>query len=273
MALCRRTSTHSSTTKQLASVVPSLTELSQPEFCNHQLINFIQLLFRADSFSNPATTPSLERCKQFYSATDFNNINFKFIANNFNYSKNLNAVLGQLLKPLGYRKNGTRFTLSQGLFDFSFNLTRSSWNSLTNRPKYLSVYLEVVSLDRSIGCSIPLFRLTKEPFPVFYGPFFLDKLSWPEKCSLMASFTEKQLSEIDNYLQSIKWSYNSEESLINLLNEVKDQLINVGLPTVDYFRDFEEADLMTVYLDQQIRDKISQFYLLQLDNSSRFPLD
>ena len=89
----------------------------------------------------------------------------------------------------------------------------------------------------------------------------------------MASFTEKQLSEIDNYLQSIKWSYNSEESLINLLNEVKDQLINVGLPTVDYFRDFEEADLMTVYLDQQIRDKINQFYLLQLDNSSRFPLD
>ena len=44
----------------------------------------------------------------------------------------------------------------------------------------------------------------------------------------MASFSTKQLEEIDKYLESIHWHYNSEESLIELLYEIKIQLINVG---------------------------------------------
>ena len=46
---------NSSTLVNVASVVPSLTERKWPEFCNHQLINFIHQQFRADSFSNSAT--------------------------------------------------------------------------------------------------------------------------------------------------------------------------------------------------------------------------
>jgi len=64
LASCRRTETQSSTTKQLATVVPSLTERSQPEFCNHQLINFIHQQFQAGRFSNSATSPSPERYTQ-----------------------------------------------------------------------------------------------------------------------------------------------------------------------------------------------------------------
>jgi hypothetical protein len=62
LALCRRTETQSSTIKQLASVVPSLTKRCSPEFCKHQLINFNHQQLRAGRFSNSATTPSLERC-------------------------------------------------------------------------------------------------------------------------------------------------------------------------------------------------------------------
>ena len=61
LALCRRTETQSSTTKQLATVVPSLTECCSPEFCNHQLINFTNQQFQAGRFSNSATSPSPER--------------------------------------------------------------------------------------------------------------------------------------------------------------------------------------------------------------------
>ncbi len=157
--------------------------------------------------------------------------------------------------------------------EFSFNLPRSSWNSLTDRPKNLSVYLEVEFLDQKINYSIPLFRLTKESFPVFYGPFFLDKLSWTEKSNLMAGFTDKQLSEIDNYSESIKWYYDSEESLINLLNEVKEQLINVGLPTIDFVKNHQAADIETSNLNLEIRAKAQELYLMQLDPSSRFPTD
>jgi hypothetical protein len=64
LALCRRTLTQSSTTEQLATVVPSLTERCSPEFCNHQLINFIHQQFPAGRFSNSATSPSPERYHQ-----------------------------------------------------------------------------------------------------------------------------------------------------------------------------------------------------------------
>ena len=157
--------------------------------------------------------------------------------------------------------------------EFSFNLPRSSWNSLTDRPKNLSVYLEIFSFDRKIDDSIPLFRLTKEPFPIFYGPFFQDKLSWPEKNSLMASFTDKQLSEIDKYSRSIKWYYDSEQSLISLLNEVKEQLMNVGIPAIDFFKNYQLAEMETLNLNLAIRTKVRQLYLKQVDPSSRFPAD
>ena len=65
LALCRRTETHSSTLVHVATVVPSLTERSQSEFSNHQLINFIHQQFRAGRFSNSATSPSPERWQQY----------------------------------------------------------------------------------------------------------------------------------------------------------------------------------------------------------------
>jgi hypothetical protein len=64
LALCRRTSTQSSTLVHVATVVPSLTECFSSEFCKHQLINFTNQQFQAGRFSNSATSPSPERCVQ-----------------------------------------------------------------------------------------------------------------------------------------------------------------------------------------------------------------
>ncbi|MBL0289020.1 MAG: hypothetical protein IPQ19_16985 [Bacteroidetes bacterium] len=94
------------------------------------------------------------------------------MVDNLNYSKNLTGILGQVLRPLGFNKKGTRFILNQSYLEFSINLPRSRWNSLPDRPKNLSIYLEVESSDRKIVDSIPIFRLTKVTFPAFYGPFF-----------------------------------------------------------------------------------------------------
>ncbi|MBK8674200.1 MAG: hypothetical protein IPN93_14855 [Bacteroidetes bacterium] len=95
------------------------------------------------------------------------------MVDNLNYSKNLTGILGQVLRPLGFNKKGTRFILNQSYLEFSINLPRSRWNSLPDRPKNLSIYLEVESSDRKIVDSIPIFRLTKVTFPAFYGLFFL----------------------------------------------------------------------------------------------------
>jgi len=128
-------------------------------------------------------------------------------------------------------------------------------------------------LDRKINISIPLFRVTHVRFPVFYGPFFLEQLSWTEKTNLMASFTDEQLSEINNYSKSINWYYDSEESLIKLLNEIKDQLINVALPTIAIVQNYQITDLESLNLNHEIRKIVQQLYLVQLDPSSRFPTD
>lgn len=95
------------------------------------------------------------------------------MVDNLNYSKNLTGILGQVLRPLGFNKKGTRFILNQSYLEFSINLPRSRWNSLPDRPKNLSIYLEVESSDRKIVDSIPIFRPTKVTFPAFYQIFFL----------------------------------------------------------------------------------------------------
>ena len=35
------------------------------------------------------------------------------MVDNLNYSKNLTGILGQVLRPLGFNKKGTRFILNQ----------------------------------------------------------------------------------------------------------------------------------------------------------------
>jgi hypothetical protein len=195
------------------------------------------------------------------------------IIGNFNYSKNLTAVLGQVLKPLGYKKKGNRFTLIQSYLTFSINFQRSSWNSLTDRPKEFSVDLEIESFDKGINISFPLNRLTKVPFPSYYGPFFLDKISWEEKTALMNSFTDIQILEIDRYRNSLNWYYDSEESLIQILNEVKEQLIKVALPTIDFVNDYLRKNPDSKNLYRMIRKKSEEFYLMQLEFTSRYPTD
>ena len=175
------------------------------------------------------------------------------MVDNLNYSKNLTGILGQVLRPLGFNKKGTRFILNQSYLEFSINLPRSRWNSLPDRPKNLSIYLEVESSDRKIVDSIPIFRPTKVTFPAFYGPFFLDNLDWTQKSNLMSSFTDEQLSEID------------EESLISILNEARDQVIKVVLPTIDFAKNFQLADLETFNLMHEMRKQKDRLYLMQLD--------
>ena len=157
--------------------------------------------------------------------------------------------------------------------EFSINLPRSSWNSLIDRSKEFCLYLEVESFYNRTTISFPLHRLTKLPFPSYYGPFFLDQLSWTEKSDLMRSFTDTQVLEIDKYRDSLKWYYDSEESLIKLLNEVKEQLVNVALPTIDFAKNYATEELDPKDLDRELRKKAIELYLVQLEFTSRFPTE
>ncbi|MBK8674199.1 MAG: hypothetical protein IPN93_14850 [Bacteroidetes bacterium] len=81
----------------------------------------------------------------------------------------------------------------------------------------------------------------------------------------MSSFTDEQLSEIDNYTKSINWYYDGEESLISILNEARDQVIKVVLPTIDFAKNFQLADLETFNLMHEMRKQKDRLYLMQLD--------
>ncbi|RZL05415.1 MAG: hypothetical protein EOO89_26520 [Pedobacter sp.] len=115
--------------------------------------------------------------------------------------------------------------------------------------------------------------MTTLKFPSYYSPFFRDDLEWSEKGELMASFSSGQLEEIDQYLKSIHWYYDSEEALIKLLDEIKTQLIVVGLPTIKFVKENAAKELDYYTLRLEMRTKSSQLYLMQLDPKSRFPVD
>lgn len=89
----------------------------------------------------------------------------------------------------------------------------------------------------------------------------------------MRSFTYTQVLEIDKYRDSLKWYYDSEESLIKLLNEVKEQLVNVALPTIDFANNYATEELEPKDLDRELRKKATELYLVQLEFTSRFPTE
>ena len=175
--------------------------------------------------------------------------------------------------PLGFKKRGAIFIKGEQPFDYFIYLERSRWNAaLPDRPNELSVFIGI-SNEAKVESTSTLFRLTKLKFPSYYGPFFLDDLDWAEKGRLMGSFSSKQVEEIDSYLESIQWHYDSEESLVNLLNEIKTQLINVGLPTLNFFIENEVKDIEPFSLRLKIKKRSNQLYVKQLDPISRFPIE
>jgi hypothetical protein len=199
-------------------------------------------------------------------------INFLVIADKYNYSKHVSNILSPLLLPLGFKKRAARFTQSKLSSEYFIYLERSGWNSLSDRPDKLSVIIGI-SNDAGFECTEKLFRITQMKFPVYYAPFFLDKQDWPAKEILMSGFSPKQLEEIDKYLDSISWQYDSEQSLINLLEEIKTQLINVGLPTINYMKErlLKDSDMSSLSLGMKKIAK--QLYLEQLNPISRFPVE
>jgi hypothetical protein len=180
------------------------------------------------------------------------------------------GILGPVLLPLGFTRRGARFMQEDNGLVYSIYLERSSWNTLTDRPKQLAVIVEAGS-DKAKYGSVSLFRLTKLKFPTYYSPFFLDDLDWPGKSALMASFSASQLEEIDNYLDSIDWYYDSEASLVALLHEIAIQVKQVGLPTIGFVKELVVNGLESYNLSLEMKRKANQLYLLQLDPGSAFP--
>jgi hypothetical protein len=89
----------------------------------------------------------------------------------------------------------------------------------------------------------------------------------------MRSFTDSQVLEIDKYVDSLNWYYDSEESLLKLLNEVKEQVVTVALPTIDFATNYATAELEPKDLDHALRKKASELYLAQIVLTSRFPIE
>lgn len=187
----------------------------------------------------------------------------------FNFSKHVSQILTPVLHPLGFRKKGSRFTLEIDGFKYTFEISRSSWNGLPDRPDQLSLHLQVDSA--SVSSSILLHRITKMKFPPYYAPFFKDKLDWSEKESLMKSFSEHEIGEIDKYVDSISWHYASEEELISLLGELTEQIIRVGLPAIENAKFLVIKKLDSFAFSNELRMITGRLYLKQLEPKSRFP--
>ncbi len=89
----------------------------------------------------------------------------------------------------------------------------------------------------------------------------------------MQSFSETEMNEIDSYLDSISWKYKKEEELITILQELKDQIIKVGVPTISMAESLVNKELDSFDFSNEMRKYSSQLFLSQLKPDSRFPED
>ena len=173
--------------------------------------------------------------------------------------------------PLGYKRKGARFEKEVNGFNYSIYIERSRWNGIKGHPDKLSVDIEMSG--NNLFFSHSLFRITKLKFPPYYSPFFQYKLDWEEKGNLMASFSEEQVAEIDKYVESIQWHYSSEESLVELLEELKIQLCIVGLPAMDLAKEHTINQRESFEYTGIFTGKLKELYLMQLPPISRFPIE
>lgn len=189
----------------------------------------------------------------------------------YNFSKHLSEIIRPVLKPIGFKKKGSNFTKETDGSTFAFEISRSSWNGLPDRPDQLNLDIRVVS--NNLNSTIILHRPTNEKFPNYYAPFFQDKLDWSEKSRLMQSFSEMEIKEIDKYLDSISWKYGNEEELIILVQELLNQIIKVGIPTIHMAENLIHKGLDSLDFSSEMRKYSNRIFLSQLDIDSRFPED
>lgn len=89
----------------------------------------------------------------------------------------------------------------------------------------------------------------------------------------MSTYNEDQISEIDKYRHSLNWYYDTEQSLIEILKEVKEQIVNVALPTINFGIAYIKDNLDIKFLYRKMSRYSTEKYLNQLDINSRFPLE
>lgn len=186
----------------------------------------------------------------------------------YNFSKHLTQVLKPALSQLGFKKKGAKFISETEGLTFVFEISRSRWNGAPG-PDELSLHIHVISAG--INSTILLHRPTIIQFPSHYAPFFQDKLDWTEKSILMQSFSDEEKKEIHNYLDSISWKYHNEEELVTLFQELKNQIIEVGIPTLKEVKGLVNNGLNSFSLSDEMRKHSSRLYLRQLNPESRFP--
>ena len=193
------------------------------------------------------------------------------MSDKYNFSKHLSQIVKPVFRQLGFRKKGAIFTKEIDGVSYAFDIARSSWNGLPDRPDELSIHVRVVTTN--LNSTVLLHRITNKKFPSRYAPFFQDTLEWTEKSKLMQSFSETEMNEIDSYLDSISWKYKKEEELITILQELKDQIIKVGVPTISMAESLVNKELDSFDFSNEMRKYSSQLFLSQLKPDSRFPED
>lgn len=186
----------------------------------------------------------------------------------YNFSKLLSQILRPVLSPLGFKKKGSNFVREIDGSLYVIQISKSVWNGPIG-PDQLSLYIRVISED--LNSSILLHRPTTLKFPSHYAPFFQDKLDWPEKSVLMQSFSKQEKKEIDEYINSIGWKYHNEEELISLFEELKDQILKVGIPTLNDAEYLDKKDSNSFSFSDKMRKHSNRLYLSQLNSESRFP--
>ncbi|WP_176560351.1 DUF4304 domain-containing protein [Brevibacillus dissolubilis] len=139
------------------------------------------------------------------------------MADPFQFSKHLGAIVGAELKPLGFRKKGTRFSRRCGDITEEIFFQRSQWN-LPGSPFQFYLNIGVKDETGRLGYLMderiaPPYKLPK---PDFYAALLEIPADSPDYLVVLNRLTPQQQAEIDRFDLSLQWHYSTEEELQKL---------------------------------------------------------
>ncbi len=188
----------------------------------------------------------------------------------FNFTQYLREILRPTMKEKGFVLRHSKFLRSRDDHSEVVWIQRCSWNLPGFSPCEFFVNIGIKTDD--MEDYVRLDRPTTFPFPPHYEPFCtnkIEKFDAEARTNRMNSFTPQQRSQINDYLRSRAWIYNSEIQLKSQLELLRETL-NQGIENLLGKLVLAFSKGRPFYFENKMRI-VDEFYQSLLPAESRIP--
>ncbi len=177
----------------------------------------------------------------------------------YNFSKNLTAVINSTMKKHGFKKKATKYLRESNDCTDIVYFQRHPYN-LQGLPFEFYLNIGIENGPGKLWAFGRLSRPTTIKFPSHYAPFWTSKMTSDERNSLMSSFTDEERDQINKYNESRKWIYDSEGDLNEIFVEAEGLLNQIIPKFYSVIHTKTSTGLERIQLDKICREYAIQLY-------------